>query len=203
MQYYCNIYKKAISSKVYYYSKNKFGIALCWEHQRIERVIQERSFQAERPKDSRIEQKEVKNEEIVEVDKKNADGEVTMSSWKSFSKVAYKLGKGVKKGIINVADSTKKWAQKRKWKTIILRRMKMIQLKQLCFEHNISIKKTIEKEGKYFGEIIESKATNIGKAIMQFENTLDKLNRKRIKGIDFNCVSHIQNRTISLAPVSS
>ena len=37
-----------------------------------------------------------------------------------------------------------------------------------------------------FWHIIESKGTNIDKAIMQFENTLEKLNGKNINGIDFH-----------------
>jgi very-short-patch-repair endonuclease len=34
MGYYCNICKKPITEKVYYYSKNNFGKALCMEHQK-------------------------------------------------------------------------------------------------------------------------------------------------------------------------
>lgn len=84
------------------------------------------------------------------------DDTVPKSGWKTLSKkVAGTMGKGVKKGVKKVADFKKKQNQKRKWKTAILSKLDIRQLKQLCSEQDVSTKKTIEKDGKYFGDVIE------------------------------------------------
>ncbi|MHA1375675.1 MAG: hypothetical protein ACTSR7_15440 [Promethearchaeota archaeon] len=48
MGYYCNICKKDITKAEFFYSIDKFGRALCREHQELERRAQKRSFQSER-----------------------------------------------------------------------------------------------------------------------------------------------------------
>ena len=77
MRYYCNICKKDITDKVYSYSKNRFGRALCREHQELERIAQERSYQLEQQQSSIVEQ------EIIAADKVNVDDEVPKSGWKT------------------------------------------------------------------------------------------------------------------------
>jgi hypothetical protein len=94
MRYYCNICKNDISEKVYFYSKNRFGRALCREHQRLERIALERSSQVEQ-QGSMVEQETVKTEEIVDADEVSVNDEVPKSGWKTVSKVAMKMGRGV------------------------------------------------------------------------------------------------------------
>ena len=73
------------------------------------------------------------------------------------------MGKGVIKGVKKVVSSSKKQVQIRRWKGAILRRMNMKQLKQLCFENNISTKKTVTEEGEYIGDLYE-REVNCSKA---------------------------------------
>jgi hypothetical protein len=125
-----------------------FGRALCREHQEIERRTQEKSSQLEREEHPTVEQipDEIGSGKLIDSDEIHLDS-TTKRGGKSLSKrIALKMGKGVVKGVKKVADSSKKRSQNRKWKGTILRRMTMSQLKHLCFERNISTKKTILKE---------------------------------------------------------
>jgi len=148
MRYYCNVCKKDITKGVFDFSMDIFGRALCREHQEIERRSQEESSQCGRMENQTVEQEssEINSENFVD----SAEGSIDAhpkSDGKSLSKrIALKMGKGVVKGIKKVADSSKKRNQNRKWKSAILRRMTMSQLKHLCFERNISTKKTVLNE---------------------------------------------------------
>jgi hypothetical protein len=128
MRYYCNICKKDITSGEYSYSMDKFGRALCRVHQEEERRNQENPNQFKRKEVKTIEQETIEQSVV--------------------KKVIVKIGKVGKKGLKKAVGFSKKHHQKRKWKTLILGRMTMNQLKQLCNEHNISTKKKIEEEGE-------------------------------------------------------
>jgi len=135
-EYYCNICRKSITKAEFSYSRDKFGRALCREHQESERKNQDRSIQIEQQEDRVIKKEPVK----ISLGKK----------------VVLTMGKDVKKGIKKVIDFSRRKNQEHKWKRIILVKMKMNQLIKLCEEQNVSTKKTIEKEGKYFDEVIET-----------------------------------------------
>ena len=157
MGYYCNICKNDITKAEFFYSMDKFDRSLCREHQELERRAQEKSFPFEEQEGAIVKQEpgEANAEEIVDSDElSNEDAQ--KNSWKSRGKkVVGKMGKGVLKGVKKIVETSKKQLQIRKWRGTILRRMRMSQLKRLCFEQNISTKKTVEKEGEYFDELIE------------------------------------------------
>ena len=157
MEYYCNICKKDITKAEFFYSKNNFDRPLCREHQELERRAKEKSLHFEGQEGAIVKQEpgETNAEEIVDSGElSNEDAQ--NSSWKSRGKkVVGKMGKGVLKGVKKIVETSKKQLQIRKWRGTILRRMRMSQLKRLCFEQNISTKKTVEKEGEYFDELIE------------------------------------------------
>ena len=157
MSYYCNICKKDITKAEYFYSKDKFSRALCREHQKLERKTREKPFRSGEQESAKTKQEPSKanTNEIVDTDGvSNEDAQ--KNNWKSRGKKAVgKMGKGVLKGVKKIVEASKKQIQIRKWREKILRRMNLSQLKRLCFEENISTKKTIENDGEFFDEVIE------------------------------------------------
>ncbi len=145
MRYYCNVCKKTITKGELIYSIDKFDKPLCREHQEIEK--NNLGYQNPPPNEQLIE----KIEEIPH------DGvqEISQPIWK---KTLSKIGKGIVKGAKTIADSTRKSMQIRRWKEDILRRMSMNQLKRICFEKRLSVKKTILKQdgrsGKFYTKTI-------------------------------------------------
>jgi hypothetical protein len=153
MRYYCNICKKDITKAEFLYSIDKFDRALCREHQQLESKIQESKIQPSLESNIKSQTKPIEK----------------IESEKSQSKIGSLLkravvatGKGIVKGAKKLADSTRKTMQIRHWKDDILRRMSMSQLKRLCFEKRIGIKKSVLKEdrsgGFYWKEYNCSKA---------------------------------------------
>lgn len=147
MRYYCNICKRDITKAEFLYSIDKFDRPLCREHQDLERSNREKLFRSEQKEAQMIEQEPVKTEP------EESGDHTSKSGWKSIGKVVLKMGKGVVKGVKKMVSSSKKRSQIRKWKGAILRRMKMSQLKQLCFESKISTKKTVLEEDKRSEEL--------------------------------------------------
>ncbi len=151
MEYYCNICKKGITKAEFLYSIDNFDRPLCREHQDLERKIQDTDFQHDTQKSHIMEKEDI---EIINLETKRPKEEIledtSKGGWKSFvKKVAVGTGKGIVKGVKKIADTSKKTMQIRKWKDEILRRMDMSQLKHLCFEKKISIKKQVlEEDGK-------------------------------------------------------
>ena len=144
MRYYCNICKHDITKAEYLYSVDKFDRPLCRKHQAIER-----KKRAQRIKDENVRciihednftQYESKQEITAEMEEKK---EKSMAR-----KAAGAMGRGIVRGVKGIVRVSKKTHQKRKWKGKILRRMKMAQLKQLCFERKISTKKDVLREDK-------------------------------------------------------
>jgi len=187
--YYCNECKKDITLGIFRYSMDKFGRALCMEHQEVERRTNEISHQFERQDDPILEQEfgDHDPEEIFDSDEDGIESSSKRGSRSRGKKIAGKIGKGVVKGVKKVAISSKKSIQKRRWKGKILRRMKMSQLKQLCFEKKISIKRTALKEDKrseelYFTKVDCSKAELVSrlKRKLSLDSIISFAKRKHI-----------------------
>jgi len=116
---------------------DKYGKALCREHQTLERNI---NNLGEEKKDYSKEIKEDEEEYIPEKEEIiEEEPEAPQSGgFKSLmKKVAVATGKGIVKGSKAVADTTKKKLQERTWKDKILRRMSSGKIKQLVREKKI------------------------------------------------------------------
>jgi len=129
MRYYCNICRKNITNGEYCFSMDKFGKALCREHQETERKNQNEKTSPP------IVQENVKpvvvKEEYIPMDE-------TKTGWKGFlKKAAVVTGQSIVKGTKVVADKTKKSIDQRSWKDQILRRLYPNQIKQLAQEKHI------------------------------------------------------------------
>ena len=101
MGYYCNECKKDISLGIFRYSMDKFGRALCMEHQEVERRTNETSHQLERQDDPILEQEfgGQDPEELVDSDGDNIESASKSGSRSMGKKIAGKMGKGVVKGV--------------------------------------------------------------------------------------------------------
>jgi len=110
MSYYCNICKKDITKAEFFYSKDKFGRALCREHQKLEIITREKSFRSEQQNSSMIKQEPgaVNANEIVDSDRLS-NKDTQKSSLKSRGKnIVGKMGKGVIKGVKKIVKASKK-----------------------------------------------------------------------------------------------
>jgi hypothetical protein len=146
MQYYCNICRIDITKEEFLYSIDKFDLPLCRKHQAIERKKRAQLAQYERQKKIIAEKNFSDIEKVIPTDMTE---EQTSGNEKSLTKkVAGTIGRGMVMGIKKLVRYSKKKRQIRKWKDAILRRMKMSQLKKLCFEQKVSIKKTELREDK-------------------------------------------------------
>ena len=146
MRYYCNICKKDITKSEFLYSLDKFDRPLCREHQQIKREIHEPIPKHE----LEVETEETQNQETVEEEIIEESESRLMSSIKRGLVAA---GKGIVKGTKKLVDASRKSMQIRSWKEDMLRRMRMSQLKRLCFEKRISTKKTVTKQDGRSGEL--------------------------------------------------
>jgi len=144
MRYYCNICKRDITKAEYLYSVDKFDLPLCRKHQAIERKkrAQQNGYHSQKSSagEDHLTPSNFKQEPPTEL------GEVKDKSMAR--RVAGAMGRGMVRGVKGIVRVSKKTRQKRKWKAMILRRMKLNQLKQLCFERNLSTKKEVTKEDR-------------------------------------------------------
>jgi len=148
MRYYCNICKNDISKEEFLYSIKFFDKPLCRVHQDAERRKNSNSIQSPQ-EDTLIISESLEIDDIIDSEEMNEDKD----QLKDKKSLLRKIGGGVAKGVKKIADSSKKRRQVRKWKSAILRRMAMSQLKSLCFERKISTKKTVLRENKQTEEL--------------------------------------------------
>jgi len=141
MQYYCNVCRKDITKAEYLYSIDKFDRALCRKHQAIERKKRALSANYER-------QENISEKSETDILANKSEEQASESEKSLGKKVAGSIGRGMVKGVKKLVRYSKKQIQNRKWKNKILRRMKMNQLKSLCFEQKVSIKKSDLRENK-------------------------------------------------------
>jgi len=149
MGYYCNVCKQDITKAEFFYSIDKFDRPLCRKHQAIERNKRaQQDFQIKPEEPPKIE-----NHTKVSL----AQDTISNTEKSLTRKIAGAMGRGVVLGVKKIVRYSKKKRQIRKWKGMILRRMKMNQLKSLCFERKISTKKEVTREDKngelYFKEV--------------------------------------------------
>lgn len=145
MRYYCNICRVDITKAEFLYSINKFDLPLCRKHQTVEHKKREQSLHYDHQVDINNEQSSFENQNDFPVNEHEEPSESKRSLAK---KVGGTLGRGVIQGVKKITRYSKKQWYIRKWKGTILRRMKMNDLKKLCFEQKISTKKTVDYEGK-------------------------------------------------------
>jgi hypothetical protein len=129
MSYYCNICRKTITTGEYRFSMDKFGKALCREHQETER--KNHNEKASPP----IVQENVKP---VVVKEDPVPSDETKTGWKGLIKKAAVIsGQSIVKGTKIVADKTKKSIDRRSWKDQILLRMPPDLIIQFAHEKRI------------------------------------------------------------------
>ncbi len=129
MEYYCSLCKKTITEGEFQYSMDKFGRALCREHQKLEEILHENvNLEQHLDMENNDEQPDIQLES-------NSLEQSKTSSF--FKKVVLTTGRGIAKGTKKLAEATKKSMKRRKWKDRILRRMSGRKIKQLAREKRI------------------------------------------------------------------
>jgi len=130
MSYYCNICRKTITAGEYRFSMDKFGKALCREHQDAERNSQSNP-NIKSPQEIELKQN------IKPIESKVMEKESKIGLSGIVKKVASTTGKVIKKGANTVIDTTRTAFQRREWKDEILMIIGPKLIKELARERRI------------------------------------------------------------------